>query len=99
MPLWMLYYLAQIFLFRKNVFTPTDARGVNERQVFSLDSLYGLVLLKRLTSPKSGPHFVYTICPMTGQKSTSFGSYLNNSVEESHVPEFPTESFKTFSND
>ena len=49
--------------------------------------------------PQVLPHFVYTIRPMTGQKSTSFASYLNNSVEESHVPDFSTESFKKFSND
>lgn len=87
MPLWMLYYLAQIFLFRKNVFTPTDAGGVNEWAVFSLDSLHGLVLLKKLTSPSLAPFClyhssndwskIYLICLISEQ-----------SPEESHVPDF-----------
>lgn len=52
MPLWMLYYLAQIFLFRK-MQSHSQMLGSQEWQVFSLDSLHGLVLLKETKLPRS----------------------------------------------
>ena len=90
--------VAQIFLFRNEVLPLTDAGRVKDWQFEAETHSMDDPCLKRPIHPRSCPFSIGSMHPMTGQSLPHLPENLNNSIEQSHLSEFFTDSAKAFSN-